>query len=395
MTDDAVAVLDALGWKQAHIFGASLGGVIAQRLALRHPDRVLSVVSAGSLPSDVSGIGGGRYVRFGLLARLARAKFPEGREGDIALGLMLARAVAGPAYPFDEDAAREWIEREVDQGPRDQKAQSRQAGAPWHGGKLRDLHKPVLVLHGDQDPILRVSAARATARAIDGARLVILPGVGEVTCPAPLWPTVADEVCSLPTRPGPPRRTGGQAAWPGQLPACPGDLAIRAVKAASQRAARAPSMARWSTESVQRMTVATARAPSTTTGCCRAAPTARMPDCGGLMIAENSSVPYMPRLETEKVPPSSSCWRSRRSRARARGRRLPGDSRQALGVDPAQHGGDQAALGRDRDRYVDGAVRQQALVAPGDVGLGHVAEGRRDRHDDEVVDRDLAPARSR
>ena len=82
MTDDAVAVLDTLGWDRAHIFGASLGGIIAQRIALRHPDRVLSVTSAMAMPSDVSGIGGGRYVRFGLLAKLARTKFPEGREGD-------------------------------------------------------------------------------------------------------------------------------------------------------------------------------------------------------------------------------------------------------------------------------------------------------------------------
>ena len=199
MTDDAVAVLDALGWERAHVFGASLGGVIAQRLALRHPDRVLSVVSAAALPSDVAGIRGGRYMRFGLLARLARTKFPPGREGDIALALMLARSVASPAYPFDEDAAREWIEREVDQGPRDQKAQSRQSGATWHGGKLRDLHKPVLVLHGDRDPILRVSAARATAKAIDGARLVILPGVGH-DLPAPLWPMIAREVRDLADR---------------------------------------------------------------------------------------------------------------------------------------------------------------------------------------------------
>jgi pimeloyl-ACP methyl ester carboxylesterase len=100
MTDDAVAVLDALGWERAHVFGASLGGIIAQRIALRHPDRVLSVTSAMAMPSDVSGIGGGRYVRFGLLARLARTRFPEGREGDIQLSLMLARAVASPAYPF-------------------------------------------------------------------------------------------------------------------------------------------------------------------------------------------------------------------------------------------------------------------------------------------------------
>ncbi|HYB87588.1 MAG TPA: alpha/beta hydrolase [Streptosporangiaceae bacterium] len=196
MTDDAVAVLDALGWRQAHIFGASLGGVIAQRIALRHPHRVLSVVSAMAIPSDVAGIRGARHVRLGLLARLARARFPEGREGDIALSLMLARAVASPAYPFDEDAAREWIEREADSGPRDTKAQSRQVGAPWHGPKLSTLHKPVLVLHGDQDPILRVSAARATAKAIDGARLVVLPGVGH-DLPAPLWPAIAQEVRQL------------------------------------------------------------------------------------------------------------------------------------------------------------------------------------------------------
>jgi len=199
MTDDAIAVLDALGWKQAHIFGASLGGIIAQRIALRHPDRVLSVVSVAGLPSDTSGLGAGRYVRFGLLARLARARFPEGREGDIQLSLMLARAVASPAYPFDEQAAREWIEREVDSGPRDTKAQSRQAGAGWHGPKLRELRKPVLVLHGDQDPLLRVSAARATAKAIEGARLVILPGMGH-DLPAPLWPTIADEVRQLADR---------------------------------------------------------------------------------------------------------------------------------------------------------------------------------------------------
>jgi pimeloyl-ACP methyl ester carboxylesterase len=199
MTDDAIAVLDALGWERAHVFGASLGGIIAQRIALRHPGRVLSVTSAMGMPSDAVGIKGGRFVRFGTLARLARAKVPEGRDGDIQFSLMLAREMASPAYPFDEDAAREWVEREADSGPRDTKAQSRQVGAPWHGPKLRELDKPVLVLHGDQDPILRASAARATAKAIAGARAVILPGVGH-DLPAPLWPDIAREVRQLADR---------------------------------------------------------------------------------------------------------------------------------------------------------------------------------------------------
>jgi pimeloyl-ACP methyl ester carboxylesterase len=99
----------------------------------------------------------------------------------------------------DERAAREWIEREVDSGPRDTRAQSRQVGAAWHGAKLREPRKPVLVLHGDQDPLLRLSAARTTARAIAGARLVILPGVGH-DLPTPAWLAIADEVRQLADR---------------------------------------------------------------------------------------------------------------------------------------------------------------------------------------------------
>ena len=199
MVDDAVAVLDELGWPQAHVFGHSMGGVVAQRLALRHPDRVLSVVSSAALPSDVAGLGVARYLRGGLLARLARTTFPDGRDGDIAASLAVARGVASPAYPFDEDAAREWIERAVDSGPRDTRAQSRQIGAQWHGPRLRDLRAPTLVLHGEADPILRVAAGRATAGAIEGARLVTYPGVGH-DLPAALWPAVAQEVGNLARR---------------------------------------------------------------------------------------------------------------------------------------------------------------------------------------------------
>jgi pimeloyl-ACP methyl ester carboxylesterase len=199
MTDDAVAVLDAVRWPSAHLFGASMGGLLVQRIALRHPGRVRSITSAASLPSDASSLGGARYVHLGQVARFARMKFPEGRDGDIALGLALARAVASPGYPFDEAAARARIERDAVSSVRDTRAQSRQLGAKWHGARLAQLKVPTLVLHGDADPLLRPAAARRTAAAVDGARLVILPGVGH-DLPAEVWPQVAGEVRALADR---------------------------------------------------------------------------------------------------------------------------------------------------------------------------------------------------
>ena len=90
-------------------------------------------------------------------------------------------------------------ERDQVSGIRDAAAQSRQAGAKWHGDRLSELRVPTLVLHGAQDPLLRPAAARRTAAAIRGARLVILPGVGHYL-PTAVYPQVADEVRALADR---------------------------------------------------------------------------------------------------------------------------------------------------------------------------------------------------
>lgn len=200
MADDAVAVMDALGWESANLFGHSLGGVVAQRVALRHPDRVRTITSSAALPSDVGGPGAFRYLRLRKLAEFARIRPGRTREERIGTGLAVARLCASPGYPFDEAEARERISADVDGGIADPKAQSRQIGAKWHGPALAELRVPALVLHGADDPLLKPSAAHATARAIRDARLVLQPGVGH-DIPRERHTAVAAEVRALADRP--------------------------------------------------------------------------------------------------------------------------------------------------------------------------------------------------
>ncbi|MFC8800669.1 alpha/beta fold hydrolase [Promicromonospora sp. NPDC057138] len=196
MTDDAIAVMDALHWDTAHVFGHSMGGLLAQRAALRHPARVRTLTSSAAVPSDITGLANLRYVNFGTVAKIARKKHPRTRQGNIDAALDLARGIASPAYPFDEAAELERITRLADTGVTDGAAQSRQIGARWSGPKLATLTAPTLVLHGDKDLIVRARAARTIAGSVPGSRLVIYPGVGH-DLPEPLWRTVAKDVGAL------------------------------------------------------------------------------------------------------------------------------------------------------------------------------------------------------
>ncbi|MFG2007150.1 alpha/beta fold hydrolase [Spirillospora sp. NPDC048911] len=198
MTDDAVAVLDALGWEPAHLLGQSLGGAVAQRVAVRHPGRVQTLTTVSAVPGDASGLATLRYIRLGTLAKLARMKFPQTPEGDIEAGVALARLLASPAYPFDERATREEIERLADAGVHDRDSQSRQIGARWHGAPISAITVPTLVLHGTADPLIKPKAANDITARIPGARFVPLPGVGH-ELPAPVWDQVAAEIRRLTT----------------------------------------------------------------------------------------------------------------------------------------------------------------------------------------------------
>lgn len=196
MADDAVAVLDELGWDSAHLFGMSLGGAVAQRVAVRHPDRVRTLTSMSAIPGDAAGLSTLRYIDLGAIPRLGRMKHPDTREGIIHASLDIARFCASRTRPFDEREARERAERLVDAGARDHRAQSRQIGAQWHGPAISAITAPTLVLHGQDDPLIRPRAAVAIASRIVEARLVTLPGVGH-DIPASARRTVAAQVRAL------------------------------------------------------------------------------------------------------------------------------------------------------------------------------------------------------
>ena len=186
LTNDAVAVMDAVGWDSAHLFGHSMGGLIAQRIALGHPDRVRGLALSGSVSSDATRLQLARYIRFGRVLRIARMREAHSRVGDIALSMAVVREMASPGYPFDEREALARVAKDDTSPLRDVSAQGRQLGAHWSGARLSALSVPAVVLHGEADPLLRVAAARDLAKAITGARLVTFPGVGH-ELPRALW----------------------------------------------------------------------------------------------------------------------------------------------------------------------------------------------------------------
>ncbi|MEU5303871.1 alpha/beta fold hydrolase [Streptomyces noursei] len=199
MADDAMAVLDALGWDSAHLFGQSLGGAVAQRIALRHPRRVRTLTTVSAVPGDCAGLGAMRHIRLRTLARLARMNHPPTPEGHIEAGVALARLLHSPAHPFDEPALRARLVSAPDAGVLDARSQSRQIGAQWHGPAIERITAPTLVLHGLDDPLVKPSAGRTVAARIPGARFVPLPGVGH-GLPEPVWRDVAHHVRQLADR---------------------------------------------------------------------------------------------------------------------------------------------------------------------------------------------------
>jgi pimeloyl-ACP methyl ester carboxylesterase len=192
MADDAAGLLRELDLAPAHVIGASMGGMIAQTLASRHRDLVLSLTSIMSTT-------GNRWVgqpALRLMPMLA-ARPAKGREAAVARAEKVFTAIGSKGLEQDMDHIRDVAGRSFDRGRGDTAGQARQLHAIIASGdRTRSLHRitvPTLVVHGTADPLIRPSGGRATVKAIPDAELLLIEGMGH-DLPRGAWRRILDGI---------------------------------------------------------------------------------------------------------------------------------------------------------------------------------------------------------
>ncbi len=196
MADDAVAVLDHLGIEQAHVVGASMGGMIAQTLTIEHADRVLSLTSIMSTTGNPSvGVPDGDLLDALIVER------PTDPEAAVEFGIELSRLISSPVH-FDEERARRRVERELARGI-NPLAVPRQLLAIFASGSREDalagIEVPTLVVHGALDRLVAPSGGERTAELVPGAELVVIDDMAH-DLPAVHVESVVDRVVALARR---------------------------------------------------------------------------------------------------------------------------------------------------------------------------------------------------
>jgi pimeloyl-ACP methyl ester carboxylesterase len=194
---DTVGLMDRLGIESAHIVGASMGGMIGQALAIERPERVRSLVSMMSTTGSRR-VGTPTRRAFALLF----ARFPRSREDYVERIVRTFKVIGSPGFPTDEARLRDVAGRMYDRSHRPAGVLRQIHAIAASGNRtaaLRRLRLPVTVLHGAQDPLIRPSGGRATARAIPDARLRLIEGMGH-DLPRELWPTFTEEIVATAAR---------------------------------------------------------------------------------------------------------------------------------------------------------------------------------------------------
>lgn len=199
MANDAVGLLEALEVGGAHLVGVSMGGMIAQLIAINHPERVYtltSIMSATGYPPA--------HLPKPEAAMLLFSPSPEERSAYIEHMLNTWRILSGQVFHFDEDHWRDFLGKVYERG-RYPEGFGRQLAAIYASGSrkesLRSVMVPTLVIHGDADPLVRVESGVETAETIPGAKLMIIEGMGHHLHPE-AWQQIVKAIAELTHRAG-------------------------------------------------------------------------------------------------------------------------------------------------------------------------------------------------
>ena len=199
MAADAVGLLEALGIEAAHVVGASMGGMIAQAMAIEHPARVRSLTAIMSTTGHHSLPPARPEAMAALLMPVARD-----RAGNVERAVRISRIIGSPGFPLDEERLRLKAGHAFDRGfhpagPARQLVAVTASGNRRRG--LREVRVPTLVIHGTDDPLIPLECGRDIAACVPGAEMLEIAGMGH-DMPRAVWPRLVDAIAALTARVG-------------------------------------------------------------------------------------------------------------------------------------------------------------------------------------------------
>jgi pimeloyl-ACP methyl ester carboxylesterase len=187
MADDTAGLLDAMGIPAAHVCGASMGGMIAQQLAVRHPGRVRSLTLVMTSSGARRLPGPALKVRAALISRPAD---PNSAQSIVDHYMKLYRLIGSPGFPASDAYLHERLGESVRRAYRPRGTARQMVAIAADGdrsGLLAQIRVPTQIIHGQADPLVPAAAGRDLARKIAGAEIDLVPGMGH-DLPTELWP---------------------------------------------------------------------------------------------------------------------------------------------------------------------------------------------------------------